>query len=163
MPLVDVVVWRYVRSKMCDTENHSHLHISDILTTPIVTPILKERYLPYILAGFGVAQITLVASGQHGWQCPIKAALGIPCPGCGLTNATVLLLHGKWRESLATHAFAPIFLVGLLLITVVSLLPGRWRAKAVDAVALMEKRTGFAAIVLLALMGYWGMRLLSLV
>lgn len=148
---------------MCDHGNVNHLHIADILTTPIITPILKERYLPYVLTAFGIVQVTLVASGQHGWQCPIKAALGIPCPGCGLTTATVLLLQGKWRESLSTHAFAPIFLVGLLLITVVSLLPGRWRVKAVDAVARLEKRTGFAAVVLIALMGYWGMRLFSLV
>ena len=132
------------------------------LTAPILAPILGDRLMPPVLIAVGVAQVGLLAAGQHGWQCPIKAALGIPCPGCGLSTATLLLLRGRWRESLAMHAFAPVFLIGLVLIAVVSLLPGRWRSQAISAVAAVERRTGLVAIVLLALLGYWGIRLLSM-
>jgi hypothetical protein len=35
--------------------------------------------------------------------CPMAAGLGVPCPGCGLTRATLLLLHGDLRAALHTH------------------------------------------------------------
>jgi len=38
--------------------------------------------------------------------CPIAATFHRPCPGCGLTRATLLLLHGHVRASLAMHPLA---------------------------------------------------------
>lgn len=35
--------------------------------------------------------------------CPSAAVLGIPCPGCGLTRATLALLRGELRVALAFH------------------------------------------------------------
>jgi hypothetical protein len=116
-----------------------------------------------VITGACVAQVGLFALTGHGWQCPIRAALGIPCPGCGLTHATMLLFQGKWRDSLSEHAFAPFFLLGLVLVAVVSLLPGKWRDSVVNLVTVVERRTGITALVLIALMGYWGIRLLSAV
>jgi hypothetical protein len=89
------------------------------LTKPILTPILGERWLPLLFAGVGVVQVGMLATLGHGWPCPVKAALGIPCPGCGLSTATLQLLQGKWKESLTTHAFAPLFLFGLIVITAI--------------------------------------------
>ena len=147
---------------MCDHVGKLAGRARQSLTSPILAPILEDRLMPLILTVVGPIQVGLLAIGQHGWQCPIKVALGIPCPGCGLSTATLLLLKGRWRESLATHAFAPIFLVGLVTIAVVSLLPGRWRSRAIASIAVIERHTGVVAIVLLALVGYWGIRLLSM-
>ncbi|BDI32962.1 hypothetical protein CCAX7_50130 [Capsulimonas corticalis] len=50
--------------------------------------------------------------------CPFYQLTGLPCPGCGLTRAFVLLSHGDWRQSLAFHpmgwaAYAAFILVAI--------------------------------------------------
>jgi Protein of unknown function (DUF2752) len=35
--------------------------------------------------------------------CPMAALLGVPCPGCGLTRATLALLRGDLRGALHLH------------------------------------------------------------
>jgi hypothetical protein len=35
--------------------------------------------------------------------CPIRATTGVPCPGCGLTRATMALLSGDLAEALHWH------------------------------------------------------------
>jgi len=34
--------------------------------------------------------------------CPSRW-LGLRCPGCGMTRALALLLHGRWREAIAMN------------------------------------------------------------
>jgi len=45
--------------------------------------------------------------------CPMASSFGIPCPGCGLTRATLALLHGDVRAALHYHPLvlllAPLF------------------------------------------------------
>jgi hypothetical protein len=40
--------------------------------------------------------------------CPTALFFGIPCPGCGLTRATLALFRGDIRQALALHPLAPI-------------------------------------------------------
>lgn len=35
--------------------------------------------------------------------CPLAGTFGVPCPGCGLTRATLALLHGDVRAALRFH------------------------------------------------------------
>jgi hypothetical protein len=46
--------------------------------------------------------------------CPMASSLGIPCPGCGLTRATLALLHGDVHTALRFHplvaVLAPLFI-----------------------------------------------------
>ena len=35
--------------------------------------------------------------------CPFRLVTGLPCPGCGITRATVLCLHGCFREAVALN------------------------------------------------------------
>lgn len=35
--------------------------------------------------------------------CPTKLLFGVPCPGCGMTRATISLLNGNVTEALATN------------------------------------------------------------
>jgi Protein of unknown function (DUF2752) len=47
----------------------------------------------------------LVALGVHFdvAVCPTAAFIGVPCPGCGLTRATLALLHGQLGAALHFH------------------------------------------------------------
>ena len=137
---------------MYDSIVGHRVQLGKALRTPILAPILKERLLACVISGASVAQVGLFVITGHGWQCPIRAALGIPCPGCGLTHATLLLFQGKWKDSLTEHAFAPIFLFGLVLVAVVSLLPRQWRDSVVKLVSFVEMRYGISALVLIAIM-----------
>ncbi len=46
--------------------------------------------------------------------CPVAAVFGIPCPGCGLTRATLDILHGNLSAGLHMHPL--VMLVGPLYI-----------------------------------------------
>ena len=49
--------------------------------------------------------------------CPSAALLGVPCPGCGLTRATLALLHGDVHAAFRFHplvfVLSPLF-IGLM-------------------------------------------------
>ncbi len=57
------------------------------------------------------AALLLALSGTP--LCPTALVLGVPCPGCGLTRATLALAHGDLRAALGFHPLAPL-LVPLL-------------------------------------------------
>ena len=47
--------------------------------------------------------------------CPFRAITGLPCPGCGMTRATVACTMGDWRRALDYNALAiPFWLVILI-------------------------------------------------
>ena len=54
-----------------------------------------------------VAAIFVVASAlivfAVGWACPIELATGHPCPTCGITRATRLVLHGDLAAATRLH------------------------------------------------------------
>ena len=39
--------------------------------------------------------------------CAVKAFLGIPCPGCGITTSVTALLHGRWAAALEANVAGP--------------------------------------------------------
>lgn len=48
--------------------------------------------------------------------CPMLLITGIPCPGCGMSRALLLLLMGHPAESVEMHPLAPLVLVLLIYI-----------------------------------------------
>ncbi|HEX2735910.1 MAG TPA: DUF2752 domain-containing protein [Polyangiaceae bacterium] len=42
------------------------------------------------------------------YLCPFAAVTGLPCPGCGLTRATLALVHGDLTAALRLHPLSPI-------------------------------------------------------
>lgn len=46
--------------------------------------------------------------------CPLLIVTGVPCPGCGLTRAGILLLQGKFAEAFQMHAFIYIWFAFIL-------------------------------------------------
>ena len=128
---------------------------------PVFSTILESRVETAAIVGFGVVHLGLGMMGLSFWNCPILAATGVPCPGCGLTRATMQLFHGNILDSLQTHAFAPIFLMALLLMITVLVLPKSARIKIINFVNRLERRNGITAWVFTSLMFYWAFRLIA--
>ena len=130
------------------------------ICSPILTSLVQNRTTGLLVAGAAGLQAGLTSLGLPGWQCPFLHVLGLPCPGCGLSRAIAELLHGDWYSSLKLHAFAPIFVVALLLIILATILPQNQRIWFINQLELVERRTGITALLLIGLMLYWLIRLL---
>ena len=140
---------------------------SDFMTNPgwpdfTLASLLRDRRVSLVVAGVAAAQVAAVATGVGGWPCPVKSALGIPCPGCGLTRATLSLLGGEFAAAFRLHAFAPVLLLGLAAVAVAAALPAARREAFAAALARFERRTKAAYVVLGAMLLYWSVRLLFL-
>jgi hypothetical protein len=127
---------------------------------PPISPVLRDRKFALILAGAAGLQLTLVSLSLPGWVCPIFRITGIPCPGCGLSRALMLLLEGDLRGSLRYHAFAPIFLLTIVAVLLVALLPKSITEPIVSRVERLEGQTKLTVIILIGLFLYWLARLL---
>jgi hypothetical protein len=49
-----------------------------------------------------------------GTVCLSVLLLGIPCPACGLTRATILMLTGHFRESFQMHPLLILVILGII-------------------------------------------------
>ena len=131
--------------------------------SPVLASVLLDRRTGGIIFSAGGFHLGLNLMGLPGWVCPIRAATGIPCPGCGLTTSAVHFLRGHLGESLATHAFAPVFLLALMVMAAALILPSNPRQRLAAFIDRLETRFGMTAWVLFALFVYWGIRLIGLV
>jgi hypothetical protein len=130
------------------------------LFTPVLATVLRDRRLACALSGAGALQLALGFFGLPGWQCPFFHGLGIPCPGCGLTRAGIFLFHGQWKQALAMHAFAPILLVGLAIITCSVVMPTHRVDRMAARIEVLETSTGITGVIVIGLIVYWLARLL---
>lgn len=126
---------------------------------PLFAPLLSQRPACIWIAGFAATQLSLVGAGMGGLGCPFREITGVPCPGCGLTTASLDFLRGKWRAGLACHAFAPVFLLGAAMFLLGAILPPAPQAALARWAARWEERTRFALWLGLALLIYWLVRL----
>ena len=131
--------------------------------TPVLAPLLQNRWLICSFVVFGAAQLLLVALGLTGWQCPIHGTLGVICPGCGMTTAMAMLLRGHWQLAIQTHVFAPLILICLSLMTIAAVLPASHLKTMSRGVERLEKKTGITAILLLSMLGYWLLRIFDFI
>jgi hypothetical protein len=131
--------------------------------SPVFSSLLTDRRAGLILFAAGGLHLGLNLLGLPGWVCPLRAATGIPCPGCGLTTSAVHFLRGNFIESIKTHAFAPIVLLVLFVMAAAVILPSNPRQRLVSFIQHLETRFGVTAWVLSALFVYWGIRLIGLV
>lgn len=130
------------------------------LSDTALASLLRDRRVSLGVTAMAAAQVACVAAGVGGWPCPLKSALGIPCPGCGLTRASVSLLRGDFAAGFGTHAFAPVLLLVLAALAVAGLLPAARREAFAGLVSRFERRTKVTYVVLGAMLLYWSVRLL---
>ena len=127
---------------------------------PLVAPLLMKPRIIQVFVGVATLQIFMTAAGLRGWPCPIDTVFGIPCPGCRLSTALTLLLQGSWHSAIQVHGFAPVILVGLIALLVISMLPVGWRMRAAHRIAVLESKTGFTAAIIMGCLIYWSVRCL---
>lgn len=88
--------------------------------------------------------------------CPLAHFAHIPCPGCGLTRATLALLRGNFSAAMAFHPLAPI--VAPLVGTAILLHTGSY-VRGGTLLSLRGKIARFADALLLtvamAMLGVW--------
>lgn len=125
---------------------------------PVVASILQKQKTVRIISAIASLQLVVTMSGVQGWQCPVYSTVGIPGPGCGLSTATVSLIRGDWRTALSIHAFAPLLVIAIISMAVLSLLPRRFYRIAVKRLAVLESRSGLTGLLLTGFIGYWGLR-----
>jgi hypothetical protein len=130
---------------------------------PAFSTLLQSRREGLIIVGAGVLHLGLSIAGLFSWECPILAATGMPCPGCGLTRASMQLLHGNIVPSLRTHAFAPIFLLAFAVMFLALILPEKYRQFLLSSVRQLETRSGLTSFLLFGLMAYWLVRLMGII
>lgn len=68
---------------------------------------------------FGVAAFFVLAWSVTGTSCTLRSITGLPCPGCGLTRAWILLLQGDLAAAWAMH---PLFWMALPIVLVIAYL-----------------------------------------
>jgi hypothetical protein len=59
-----------------------------------------------VAGGLAVLGFAFAAFGPP--FCPTALLFGIPCPGCGLTRATIAMLHGDFGAALRFHPLSPV-------------------------------------------------------
>ena len=126
----------------------------------VLSTILHDRRLSSVISGVAALQVLLTFLHFPGWPCPLLSAVGIPCPGCGLTRATLLLIHGEWKQSLVMHAFAPLLLLSLLLIAISAIAPKVVVERMANHTEAIERYSGLTTFLLVGLIVYWLARLL---
>ncbi|OAG28116.1 DUF2752 domain-containing protein [Thermodesulfatator autotrophicus] len=116
----------------------------------------QEKSLFRLILGLFIFLVFLSFSGQKWilnlplpWICPFKTLTGYPCPGCGLTEATRLLLQGEIKQAFFVNPL--VFLVWGLLIFV-AIFPEK-------ALVAFQKKRGWELLLVLVL-GWWAFRLI---
>ena len=131
--------------------------------TPVLAPLVQNRWLVCAFLVFGAAQLLLVYLGLTGWQCPFYETSGVICPGCGMSTAMVMLLKGHWQLAVQTHAFAPFILICLMLMPIAAVLPASHLKMLSLGLERLEKKSGITAILLLSMLGYWLLRIFDFI
>jgi hypothetical protein len=96
--------------------------------------------------------------------CPLAGVLGVPCPGCGLTRATLALLRGNVRQALHLHPLVfvlmPIF-VWTLSAAALSYVRGPRAHVKPNRCFTSRSAAVLASTLLVATLGVWGVRFLG--
>jgi len=99
--------------------------------------------------------------------CPLASMFGVPCPGCGLTRATLALAQGELRHAHELHplvlVLAPLF-IWAMTSAAFSYIRGPRRPTESRRERLWltsRSLTAFGSVLLLLTLGVWGARFLG--
>lgn len=125
-----------------------------------IAPLLRDRRFGLVLTGALGFHVGLLSLNLPTWECPFFRLTGVPCPGCGLTRACVLLLRGEIQASISFHAFAPIFIVFIAMLIVSTVLPRSVTEPLIHKAETLELQSGVTIVIFGGLILYWLVRVL---
>ena len=125
----------------------------------VFATLIEDRKMAAGICAAAMLHLGCTAIGLSGWPCPLLSALGVPCPGCGLSRATLALLRGEIGHALTLHAFAPVLLGSVTVLFAAAILAPDARQRLSKTIRKIEIRTRTTAWMLLALLTYWTLRL----
>lgn len=62
---------------------------------------IKDMFIPLVM----IAVYIIAGNFILGKICPLRMICGLPCPGCGITRAFLLVLQGNFYEATIMHPF----------------------------------------------------------
>ena len=136
-----------------------HSPVAAAIHTVLLTPVLQNRRLTFLLVLAAVLQTGFAAAGLSAWTCPFYAVFSKPCPACGMTSGSVLLLQGQWEPALRAHLFSPLILTGTVAAGFLALMPTPIHRRILDRVEALERSTGLSVWIGFCLGVYWICRL----
>ncbi len=93
--------------------------------------------------------------------CPLASVFGVPCPGCGLTRATLALAHGDLQHALELHplvlVLAPLFLWAMASVAI-GYVRGPRASRPARLWLASRTVTVLGSVFMLATLGLWGAR-----
>ena len=96
--------------------------------------------------------------------CPMAGVLGIPCPGCGLTRATLALAHGDFQRAFSFHplvfVLAPLFIAAVSN-TALEYVRGPSPRRTATPWLASRTKTAIAWVLLAATLCVWAARFLG--
>lgn len=114
------------------------------------------------LIAFGLVGAGLVFALVGPPVCPTALFFGIPCPGCGLTRATLALLHGDVGTALRLHplvfVLTPVFAYALGASLLDYVRGGPAAPARLTTWFSQRTRYGAALALLVVALGVWGAR-----
>ena len=117
----------------------------------------RQVRIALVASAWALVPLLVLGTNQ---QCSVAAVWHRPCPGCGLTRATRLMLHGDVAGSLHMHPLAvPMILCwgAIALATVVSTwregVPWQFHRSRLGRAALIATATAYVALVVV-----WALR-----
>lgn len=85
--------------------------------------LAKRYWLSMVLCGITLLILKLTT----GYICPSIILFGIPCPTCGITRATKLMLTGHIHEALQMHPLLLLVIFGVFLYIIIKRLLNNYR------------------------------------
>ena len=115
-----------------------YISVAAILCFPVISGIL-----------FFIWDIDLTAYISRVPLCPFHAVTGLPCPGCGMSRAFLLLGQLKFMEALAMNPFSIPLILLMIIYVALGRIPGLLQNKYLEYIFLFT------------ILAFWVIRLLS--
>lgn len=128
---------------------------------PLVRAVLSRSTRRVAAAVLGLSFV-LPVGGLGVSGCPVHAATGLPCPGCGMTRALAAATQGEWGAALGLHPFVLVVWPGVVALAALALLPERYSEALGRRLAPHSRLLDRAFLVgLAALLGFGALRLVA--
>lgn len=134
------------------------------LTAPLFGTELKSPTVRRLLALAFIGTIFVPVSGIGVDLCPLHAATGLPCPGCGMTRALASVWHGAFGDALGLHPFVAVLWPLAAAVTLLAPLSrAQWERATAKLTRWSRPISWLQRVVLFAFFGFGALRLLAFV